>query len=97
MGGELGLNGTQQPDLGGDLGGQVGEGDGWVAVVEGERCLCCGDPLGGPLGTVVTVGGLGDERAESLDTQLDQDVGVGPAFQHGEVADPEIPRQRAHR
>ena len=39
VGGELGLDGTQQADLGGDLGGQVGEGDGWVAGVELERRL----------------------------------------------------------
>jgi hypothetical protein len=33
VGGELGLDGAQQLDLGGDLGGQVGERDGWVTVV----------------------------------------------------------------
>ena len=34
VGGELGLDGAQQPDLGGDLGGQAGEGNRGVAGVE---------------------------------------------------------------
>ena len=60
--GELGLDGAQQADLGGDLGGQVGERDGGVAGVELERRLGGGDPLGGPLDALVAVRGLGDER-----------------------------------
>ena len=39
VGGELGLDGAQQADLGGDLGGQVGERDRRVAGVELERRL----------------------------------------------------------
>jgi hypothetical protein len=37
MDGELGADGAQQPDLGGDLGGQASEVGGGVAAVELQR------------------------------------------------------------
>lgn len=49
VGGELGLDGSQQPDLGGDLGGEVGERDRRMVGVELDRCLGGGQPCGGPL------------------------------------------------
>ena len=40
MGGELGLNGTQEPDFGGNLRGQIGERDRWMVVstLAGSTC-----------------------------------------------------------
>jgi hypothetical protein len=47
VGGEFCLDGAQQPDLGGDLGGQAGEVDGGVAGVEVKRCPGGIEPLAG--------------------------------------------------
>jgi hypothetical protein len=47
---ELGLGGPQQPDLAGDLGGQLGEGHRGVVAVQLEGGVGGGQPLGGPLG-----------------------------------------------
>jgi hypothetical protein len=49
MVGELGLNGAQQTDLGGDFGGQVGERGGGVVTVEIDRRLGSVEPLEGPV------------------------------------------------
>ena len=46
---ELGLHGAQQPDLGGDLSGQIGERRCGVAGVEGQRGVGGVDPLLGPV------------------------------------------------
>ena len=70
MGGELGLDGAQQPDLGGDLGGEVGERDRGVTGVELDGGFGCGDPLGGPVGALVVVRCLHDHRRDPLDTRL---------------------------
>ena len=64
--GEFGLDGAQQSDLGGDLGGEVGERDRRVAGVELERGVRGGDPFVGPVGAVVVVRCLGDQRGEPL-------------------------------
>ncbi len=95
--GELGLGGAQQPDLGGDLGGQVRERDRGVAGVEVDRRLRGGNPLAGPLGALVVVRRLGDHRAHPLRTGFDQGVGVGPPLEHRQVRDTEITAQRRHR
>ena len=47
MGGELGFDGPEKPDLGGHLGRQVGEGDTGVLAIELECCVGCGQPLFG--------------------------------------------------
>jgi len=52
---ELGVDGTQQPDLGGDLGGQIGERDRRVIAVELDRGLGSGQPLPGPCPALVVV------------------------------------------
>jgi hypothetical protein len=39
MGGKLSLGRAQQPDLGGDLGGQAGQAGGGMAVVQLQRGL----------------------------------------------------------
>ncbi|MGH9002582.1 MAG: hypothetical protein ACRDYV_05580, partial [Acidimicrobiia bacterium] len=93
---EFGLGGAQQPDLGGDLRGQVRERDRGVAGVELDRRLRGGDPLGGPFRALVVVRRLGDQRAEPLETQLHQRIRVREAFQHRQVGDTEIARERGH-
>jgi putative transposase len=63
---DLGLDGPQQPHLGGDLGGQVIKRDSRVGTVELERRLSRGDPLLGALCAQMTARGLGDDRREPL-------------------------------
>jgi len=50
VGGKLGLGRAQQPDLGGDLGGQASEVDSGVAVVQLQGGLRGVEPLAGPVG-----------------------------------------------
>ena len=95
--GLFGLHGPQQPHLGGDLGGQVGERDGGVTGVELERRLRGSDPLAGPRRPLVVVRRLGDHCREPLGARLDQQVRVGPPFQHREVSHAEVTAQRRHR
>jgi hypothetical protein len=61
---QLGLGGPQQPDLGGDLGSQLGEGDGGVVAVQLQGGLGSRAPLGGPAGALLAVGGLGDQAGK---------------------------------
>jgi hypothetical protein len=49
MDGDLGVDGAQEADLGGDLGGQVLERDRGVTVVQLDGRLGRGDPRRGPL------------------------------------------------
>jgi hypothetical protein len=60
--GQFGAHRLQQPHLGGDLGGQVGEGDGRVIGVELERGRCGGAPGIGAGGALLAVRGLADQR-----------------------------------
>ena len=93
MVGQLGLDGAQQPDLGGDLGGQIDERGRGVAAVEVQRGSGGVDPLLRPVAAVVAVRGLADQCGESLGSQPEQGVRVRVAFQHGQVGDPKLPGQ----
>jgi hypothetical protein len=57
---QLGLGGGKQPELGGDLGGQILQGDSGVVGVQLECGAGGAKPLGGPGRALLAVGGLGD-------------------------------------
>jgi hypothetical protein len=97
VGGQLGLGGAQQPDLGGDLGGQVLEGDGGVVAVQLDRGLGDLEPLGGAGRAEVVVGGFGDQPGQPGLPGGQERVGVGVAFQLGQVGLAELADQWAHR
>ena len=97
VGGEFGGDGAQQPDLGGDLGGQAGEIGGGVPVVEFQRCPGGIEPLAGAFGVLVVAGGLGDQSSQPGQASPGQGSGVGVAFQDGQVGGAEVAAKRAHR
>ena len=67
MGGQLGLDGAQQPDLGGDLGGQFGIQHRRVAAIELDGGARGGAPLGRPLGArLVRRFGKGNEKKAAV-------------------------------
>ena len=67
MGGQLGLDGAQQPDLGGDLGGQFGIRHRRVAAIELDGGARGGAPLGRPLGArLVRRFGKGNEKKAAV-------------------------------
>jgi hypothetical protein len=90
---QLGLGGGEQPDLGLDLGGQFGEGDGRVVAVQLEGGAGRGQPLFGPGDPQVPMGGLGDHPDQPGASGSDQRVRVGPAFQDGQVGLAELAGQ----
>ena len=73
---QLDLDGAQQPDLGGDLGGQILEGDGRMLAVQLQRGLGGGQPLGGAGGALLAVGGLGDQAGQPSSASSYQGGGV---------------------
>jgi hypothetical protein len=68
-----------------------------VGGVELDRRFRGVDPLLSPVDVLVALRVLLDERAQPFDTNLDQDVRVGVALEHGEIGDAEVAGQRGHR
>jgi hypothetical protein len=97
MCGEFGLDGTQEPGFGGDLGGQIRERDRGMTGVELDRRLSRVDPLPGTFGALMTLRGSLEHRRQPLEAQPEQGVRVGVAFQDREVGSTEITGQRRHR
>jgi hypothetical protein len=95
--GELGVRCAREPDLGYDLGGEVGERDGGMAGVLGDRRLGSVDTLAGPFGTLVVVGRLHDHGREAFEAAVEQGVRVRSPFQHREIGCAEITGQRGDR
>jgi hypothetical protein len=61
VGGQFGLDGAQQPDLGGDLGGQFGERHRRVVPVKLGGCGCGIAPLPGAVVPLLVVRDRGDQ------------------------------------
>jgi hypothetical protein len=97
VGGEFGLGGAQQPDLGGDLSGQAGEAGGGVAVVEVQRGPGGIEPLACPPGALMVVRGVGDHRCQPGQAQPEQGAGAGVAFQDRQACGAEVAGERADR
>jgi hypothetical protein len=97
VGGQLGLGGAQQPDLAVDLGGQILEGDGGVVAVQLEGGVGGGQPLLGPLGALLTGRCGGQQPLQPGTAGGHQGMGVGPAFEHGQVGLAELAGQGAGR
>lgn len=96
MGNQFGLDGFEQADLGGHLGGQVGKSHGRVLAVEVDRGLGRRYPLPGSLGALMLLGHLGDQLDKTGLTQVKQVIWVGVAFQYSQVGRSQIAGQRAH-
>jgi hypothetical protein len=97
VGGQLGLGGAQQADLGLDFGGQVLEGDCGVVAVELEGGAGGGQPLGGPLGALLTGRGGPQQPLQAGTAHRHQGMGVRPALEHGQVGLAELADQGAGR
>jgi len=97
VGGQLGLGGAQQPDLGGDLGGQFLPGDGGVVAVQLERGVGGGQPLGGPVGALLTGRCGGQHPLQPGAARGHQGMGVCPALECGQVGLAELAGQGAGR
>jgi hypothetical protein len=66
-----------------------------MLAVQLQRSVGGGQPLGGPLSTQVAVGGSGDHPDKPGPAGGQQGVGIGVAFQHGQVGVAEVAGQRA--
>ena len=97
VGGQPGADGAQQPDLGGDLGGEAGEVDGGVAAVELQGGAGGLEPLAGASGAQVVIRGLGDHRGQLILPGPGKGTRVGVAFQDGQAGGAGVPAQRAER
>jgi hypothetical protein len=95
--GQLGLGGAQQPHLGGDLGGQISEGDRGVIAVQLQGGVGGGTPLLGPGGSLMPGRCLGDQLLQPGWPGGKQHAWIGVAFQHGQVGLAEVAGKRAHR
>jgi hypothetical protein len=97
VGGQLGLGGAQQPDLAGDLGGQILPGDGGVIAVQLECGTGGGQPLLSSLGALLT-GRCGPQHPlQPGMADGHQGMGVGPALEHGQVGLAELADKWAGR
>jgi len=97
VGGELGLDGAQQPDLGGHFGGQLRKGHRRVAAIEFDGGGRGGAPLTGPLLALLLVRGGGDQGRELGFAGRQQRPRAAVVFQHGQVGLAQIPGQRGDR
>jgi hypothetical protein len=97
VGGQLGLGGAQQVDLGVDLGSQLLPGDGGVVAVQLQRGVGGGQPLGGPLGALLTGRCGGQQPLQPAAARGHQGMGVRPALEHGQVGLAELADQGAGR
>ena len=90
--GQLGLERLEEPDLGGHLGSQVGEGHAGVLAIELEGAVGCGQPFSARSGLMLAMGARGDDLGEPSLAHFDQFMGVGPAFE-----DIQVGQRRDHR
>jgi hypothetical protein len=90
---EFGLGSPQQPDLAGHLGGQLGEGNRGVVAVQLECGVGGGQPVGGPLGALLTGRCGGQHPLQSGMARGHQGMGVCPALEHGQVGLAELAGQ----
>ena len=91
VGGELGAGGAQQADLSRDLGGQAGEVHSRVAGIQVQRGLGSVEPLAGTLGSLVSVGGPGDQGGQPCLAGPGQGGRVSVALQAARSAAPRSP------
>ena len=97
MGGQLGLGGAQQPDLAGDLGGQILEGDGGVIAVQLQGGVGGGQPLLSSLGALLTGRCAGQHSLQPGTADGHQRLGVRPALEDRQVGLAELADKWAGR
>nr|WP_308259611.1 hypothetical protein [Pseudonocardia sp. H11422] len=95
--GQLGGDRAQQPDLGGDLGGQIGERHRRIGPVELDRRRGRRPPGLGPLGALLPMRSLLDHAPKPGGSGGEQHARIGPPRQHRQVGRSEIPGQRGGR
>jgi hypothetical protein len=96
---QLGLDRAQQPDLGDDLGGQLGERHGRMITVELDGGCGGGGspPLTSPLGSLLLVRRGADQEGQLGGADGQQGTGVGIGFQDRQIGFAQIAGQRRHR
>jgi hypothetical protein len=94
---QLGLGSPQQPDLAGHLGGQLGEGNRGVVTVQLQCGAGGGQPVGGPLGALLTGRCAGQHLLQSGMARGHQRMRVRPALEHGQVGLAELTDKGACR